>query len=522
MVNIRNLIAAISPDVYCQEFVDEGGRKTNLRKEVKKVAKEKGYGEAARIAKIVEQDQIFDVDFSREDNLKAPEPLKAPGIKAPIQSHKIIYDSPSESLEPIYFWILDYLGKTGNKVEKLIDNFVSAPGSAHFSELGMKATKMQEEAMKTLGAVNQVLKSILNIIYDLKEFRIRLDAYSKYEKGDSNEKRAALLALKQIWLDKVDINRGNSSIKGMAQQFDYVTLIDAFMAAETLDYVTKKSEDGGLDLNERVRRILQQRLMEFFKWIDQSKEELRKRYEIEKHYLRSQVSTIKLYSRWVKPYLKSAHQLEARLEPNAGLVTSFNTILLELILLAQKEYNPNDDIALGDLPELFKNASERKYYTILLVEFSFRGIPQRVGQGFSFGGRTEVVFTSFGLNNQELKALREEIDKDNVSDVLKLIEGATKESLDEIQKDIDEFLEEGKEKKAEEKKSDEEDVNPFSALFSFFRSEKKDKQESKDSKEIKPDTFYEKVMRSQAIVAGRDSCRSASETFKKSKGMPTL
>src|SRR3989344_5294556 len=146
MVNIRNLIAAISPDVYCQEFVDEGGRKTNLRKEVKKVAKEKGYGEAARIAKIVEQDQIFDVDFSREDNLKAPEPLKAPGIKAPIQSHKIIYDSPSESLEPIYFWILDYLGKTGNKVEKLIDNFVSAPGSAHFSELGMKATKMQEEA----------------------------------------------------------------------------------------------------------------------------------------------------------------------------------------------------------------------------------------------------------------------------------------------------------------------------------------------------------------------------------------
>src|SRR3989344_1592102 len=309
MVDIEKLIAAISPGVYCKARDKNGG---DLRKKVKAITKEEGYIAAAKEAQIIASDEIFDPDNAKGD------PFRLHGLKAALEQHKIIYDSPAESLEPIYFWILDFLPRIGYKdINKLVDNFVSAPGSAHFSELGMKATKMQEEAMKTLGAVNQVLKSTLNILYDLKEFRVRLDAYDKYKKGSSAEKGAAFLSLKQIWLDRVDINRGNSSIKGLTQQFDYVTLIDAFMAAENLDFVTKKPEDGGLDLNDRVRRILQQRVAEFFKWVEQSEAELKKRYEIERHYLRSQVNTIKLYSRWVKPYLKAARQLEARLEPSA-------------------------------------------------------------------------------------------------------------------------------------------------------------------------------------------------------------
>ena len=68
-------------------------------------------------------------------------------------------------MEQLYFWILDFMQeKLYKKVEKITDTFSSSPGSGHFSELGMKATKMQEEAMKALGAVNQVLKSVLNII----------------------------------------------------------------------------------------------------------------------------------------------------------------------------------------------------------------------------------------------------------------------------------------------------------------------------------------------------------------------
>src|SRR3989338_10422724 len=98
-------------------------------------------------------------------------------------------------------------------VEKLIDNFTSSPGSGFFSEIGQKATKMQEEAMKILGNANQVVKSIINILYDLKEFKMRIDLYKKLKSEKSEEIRAALYSLKQIWMDTVDIKRNTTSLK---------------------------------------------------------------------------------------------------------------------------------------------------------------------------------------------------------------------------------------------------------------------------------------------------------------------
>src|SRR3990167_881306 len=119
--------------------------------------------------------------------------------------HKIVYDSSSETLEPLYFWTVDFMENRGLSPEKLIDNFASSPGSGHFAELGQRATIMQQQGAKILGDVNTVLRSVLNIIYDLKEFRIRL---SQYDDLKTEKKEVAVLALKQVWIDKVDINKG--------------------------------------------------------------------------------------------------------------------------------------------------------------------------------------------------------------------------------------------------------------------------------------------------------------------------
>ena len=518
MVNIEKLIAAISPGVYCKAR-DKNGN--DLRKKVKAITKEEGYLAAAKDADIIASDEIFDPENAKGD------PFRLHGLKAALEQHKIIYDSPAESLEPIYFWILDFLPRIGyGTINKLVDNFVSAPGSAHFSELGMKATKMQEEAMKTLGAVNQVLKSILNILYDLKQFKIRLATYEKYSGKESSpeEKQGALLSLKQIWLDSVDIQRGNTAIKAMAQQFDYVTLIDAFMAARDTEHAAKPAEKGGLDLNDRVKRIVTQRLQEFFIWLEHSEHELKKRFEIEKNYLRSQYNTIKLYARWVKPYLEAARKLEQNATQTPGLVTAFNTILLELSILAECEYNPSDDIKAGFLPEMFKRASKRTYTGLVWVDFKFRGIPQRAGQGYSYGGRTEVIFRALALNDQELKVLKSEIEKDDFKGMLSWIEGAADSSLKQIEKDIEEFLGDKKEdqKKEGNKKKKEEDDNPFTALFSFFKPDKKKESKPAEldlSKGIASDTNYEKVLRSQAIFDAREKCLLVFETYKKAHQM---
>jgi len=505
VVDVHKLIAAICPDLYCD---------ASVRDEVKKIAEKEGYLKAAEKAALSEP-KPMDLD-----EIKYTNPIEKKGLKAPYERHTLIYDSFGESLESIYFWILDKMNEECKKVDKLVDNFISSAGSGHFSELGMKASKMQEEASKMLGNVNTLIKTILNIIYDLKEFEMRLAIYNDYRSNDSQKKKAALLSLKQIWMDTVDIKRGNTSLKGLASQFDYVTLIDAFMVCDSLEKLNLPPEKGGLELSERVRRLLQQRVAEFFNWIEISEKELRKRYEIEKNYLRSEVNAVKLYARWVKPFLKAAQKLEQRAAETASLVTTFNTSLMELVLLGEIPYKPEDDVNAGELPKSFKKLKVRKYSSVVIVEFRFRSIPERTERGYGFRGRTEIVFTGYGLNEEELEILRKQIEKDDVGDMLQIVEGTT-ESLEQLSEDIAHFLEGDKEKKEEKKEKKSEDTNPFSALFEPIANLFK-KEEKKEGDKPKSDSYEEKIIRSQAIIEARKKCSKIYDSFKKSRNMAAM
>lgn len=501
MANVHKLIAAISPDLYCDK---------EKRKLVKEIVKLKGYQAALKEVKTVKPD-IMILDDAKGN------PLKNIGLKHPTEQHKIDYDSMTESLEPLYFWVLDFMNGLFQKdVEKVNDNFVAAAGSGYFSELGQKATAMQEKAMSMLGTVNTVLKSILNILYDLKEFNIRLELYNNLTSPDKGKREAAHYSLKQIWMDNVDIKRGNTSLKGLVQQFDYVTVIDAFMIADTVEKVDK------VDLNDRVKRIVKQRVEEFNRWVVESETELRKRYEIERNYLRSQYSNIQLYARWIAPYLKAANKLEQNLTPDASLVTTFNTILLELTLFGKSKYDPKDDVRDGNLPKSFGYIKKRQYHPIVVADLAFRGIPQRVGQGYSYGGKTTMTFTSYALNDQECEVLKEELTKSNFGDVLSLIDGATTESLEQIKEDVEFFI---GDKKKEESRPKIEDTNPFSALFSgigsIFKTERKPETKEDLKYGIRPDDDYERVLRSQAIIEATEKCRTIFDIYKKAHQMPS-
>jgi hypothetical protein len=262
VADIHKLIAAVSPNVYCD---------SSVRKDVKKIIKkelargnDKAYLEAAKETKNITSKEFFFYD----EALK--EPFKKWGIKSPTEQHELIYDSATDSLEPLYFWTIDFMKNYFSKIEKLTDNFTSSPGSGHFSEMGQKATRMQEEAMKMLGAANQVLKSVLNLVYDLKEMKLLVQTYDDIKSKDLKLKSAARLSLKQRWMDMVDIKKGQGSINALASgNLDFVTLRDAFMISNSL----KEVKD--LDLNERVKRILEQRVGEFLRWIEESERQLR-------------------------------------------------------------------------------------------------------------------------------------------------------------------------------------------------------------------------------------------------------
>lgn len=506
VADVKNLVAAINPDIYCQ---------ADLREEVKKIAKKEGYIAAAEKAKLVEP-EFLDVVYTQMT--KGAIGAKKKSYASPVEQHKLTYDAFAQSLEPVYFWILDFVQGVYGKVDKLVDNFVSSAGSGFFAEMQGRATRMQEEGMKMMQTANTLVRSVIQLIYDLKEFKMRLKQYEEYHSKDPGTKRAALLSLKQIWMDNVDMKRGNGSINGLAQQLDFVTIRDAFMAVENVDNVKD------LDLNDRVKRILEQRVSEFFRWVVESERELKKRYEIEKTYLRSQVNSLNLYARWAKPYFRAARNLEQNTEFDANVVNVFNTAVFELVLLAQGKYDPQKDIDAGDLPK-GANKGIRKYTDCGLIEFRFRSVPDRSDQkgGYSFRGKVDIIFTSFALNEDELAVLKEEVKKDDFGDVFSMIEGATTESLAELRKDIDEFLNDAEEikwadSKKEESNGNDEDINPFSALFAFPNKEK----EKVLKGTIAKDSFWEQIIRSQAILQARFNCRKLYDTYKKVHGMPAF
>ena len=510
-VNLHNLIAAIVPEPFCK--ID---KREAVEKKVKEGLANKNKRVYLEAAKLAEPMDYNFYDFTTQAYQNASD-LKL--FERPIEKHLLEYDSFGEGLEPIYFWILDKLEvDEGVKLARLIDTFQSSAGSGHFSEMGLKAARMQEEGMKMLGAANQLVKTVLSIIYDLKDFKLRLKIYKEYHDKDPIKRRAALLSLKQIWMDTVDLKRGTSSIKGMAQQFDYVTVIDGFMAVPSLEALET------MDLNDRVKRILQQRVLEFYNWLEESERELTKRFEIEKEYLRSQVNTLKMYARWAKPYLRAARDLTQNEKNYSSLVKSFNTTMTEVTLLGKSEYKPHDDIVDGIIPGHLEK-EKKKFFAVIIVEFTFRGAPEKAGQGYGFRGMAKINFTSYAMTQQEIDVLKISMDEDDLDDIMKYVLGATDESLAKLANDLDEFLDDKPFDVKSEKSSD--DTNPFSALLSAVIPEKKPAQKEKkkdvfETLNIKPNTTNEKMLRNQTIIPARRRCWRVYDLYKKTHGMPSL
>lgn len=518
IVSVPQLIAAINPELYMTTSIAKEERKKEIAKVKKDVAENGIYATAKKIKKTqcirYGKKDSGDVNFNLDP---------VDGIES---KYEITYDSPTETLEPVYFWLIDLMNNNfGLGVEKIIDSFSSSPGSGHFSELGQKKSVMQQQVIQSMGQINTVLRSVMNLVYDLKEMRARLQIYKSLKSEKEEEKGAAKLSLKQIWIDKVDMQKGNSSIAGMSRQLGFQSLFDAF-------YIVNDEKDADkLDLNDRVKRLVKQKIYDFNVWIEQSEKELTKRYELEKNYLRSQVNSLKLYSKWVKPYLKAAAALEQKEQGrNPDLVSSFNTILLQLTLFGKSEVSAKDLANSQKMTTDLKNISpkiKRKFFKCVLVDFEFRGIPQKVQQGYVFGGKVTITWRAYVLTNEEIEALNKALDKSDLGDVMSLIEGSAGESLSQIQKEIDFFLDDKEiEKEEKEKKNgkNEGESNPFLALIGYYNKPEKSKEKKKtedkgDIISIQSDNWSEKLMRVGVAFEADDTTLTLYDIYKKAHGM---
>ncbi|MBU2633948.1 MAG: hypothetical protein KJ674_01765 [Nanoarchaeota archaeon] len=426
--------------------------------------------------------------------------------------YKITYDSISEGLEPIYFWLLDFMSDTApnglglNDVVKNREEFEAAVSSGYFGEMGTRASVMQDRAMKMMATINTVIRSMINLIYDLREFELRLKSYENIQSFDKDKKEAGKLALKQVWMDNVDIKRGRGSINMLAQQLEFVTLRDAFMIAKN------ENDVETIDLNDRVKRILKARISEYLEWEKHSETELRKRFNIEKSYLKSQVNSLKLYTKWVKPYLISAKKLGMSDFESPNIVNAFNNMEIKMGLFGKKEIMP------GDLHESYQGVQlDTKYYACVEVEIKFRTVPRAVqgqaGSQYIHAGRTDLIFRSYGLTNEEI----EQIKKSNDQEDMELIEGMTDTSLKEMAEDLDHFL---KEEEKEEKKVKNFE-SPFGNIFKGFGEMFGFMKHAFGFMKQSPESSIQKKLRDLAKEKAEGLCYTFYDVYKKAHGMVT-
>lgn len=435
--------------------------------------------------------------------------------------YTIQYDSLGEGLEPIYFWILDFMkdpkpsGLGMDEVMKSKDEYEAAVGSGFFSDLGAKATRMQEQAMKMMGTINTVVRSVINLIYDLREFEIRLGTYDDLKSDDYSKRESAEIALRVLWMDQVDIKRGRGSINMLARELQFVTLRDAFI------YAKSEADVKNLDLNDRVKRILESRLNEYFKWKDYSEKELRKRYNIEKSYLKSQVNSLKHYTAWVKPYLIAAKKLGMTTfltksgMDNPNIVNLFNNVEIHLTLTGIKKIKPE-----SVFPEYSHLNLESNYNSCVEIEITFRTVPRATqsqqGLVYLHSGKTEINFRAYALTDKELK----DINKLKEDEDLELIEGMTEVSLKEIQEDIEHFLGKPEPEKPKEKIAY---PNPFSGITKGFKEIFKPLNiayntfRMKDGKFDK--SFEEEQVKNAAKEDAKTKCYVIYDIYKKGHGM---
>ncbi|MFH1021777.1 MAG: hypothetical protein V1809_00135 [Planctomycetota bacterium] len=418
VTDIHALLASLRPEIFCDPTV---------RKEVTLRVKSNGYLEAARVAKPMELSP-FDIE-----RIETASPFALEGLKHPIEKHILGYDAPQESLEQMYFWLLDRMQAVFPRVEKISDTFAASPGSGYHTDASSKAGSMQAGVMRMLREINQAFRTIEMSIQRLKSLKAEISTV----------------------LPETD---GEKRVPG----------------------------------------------------------DLERRYDAERAYLKSQMDLSRLYVRWLKPFLTSARALESASSENPALVTGFGTALLELVLLGIGEYSPVDDVKKGILPKFFARMTEKPYHPIVVVEMRLRTLPERLGTRFVYRGRMELEFTSYALHDAEIETLKKELDKADFGEVFRAVEGASSEKIDRLQKEIDELLAESS---LISKTEAEKEVNPFVALFSFLRR----KALSVPGEiPLTPDTPYEQILRSQALIEARKQCIELYETFKVFLGMPLL
>ncbi len=375
---------------------------------------------------------------------------------APLNRMRIIYENPAIGIEALYFWCLTHFRAQGFPiVEKLNDVFSASEQSSLFGQGQARLGVTQDRVFAFLRTIHDMVNSLPQYVRELRAIAERRTLYEKSfeggEQADEHEK-----TLKGLYIDLVEGGAKNpQSVIGLSQQVGFVVLPNLFFEMnqsknESDDAFAKRIKNLKQEYNGSVVDLLQRKLTQYYMWKKSTWEELTKRRTYLLKYLRQYYSTIRLYMKWVKPYIKAVKRLGLDLDRNsrAELVKAFETSLIEIELMGKKL-------------EGGSGTGDETVFNCLLITFQYRtkpamtfATPDFQHRGPTHTGEAEITWRSYAWTQEEIDAFKKIKDKEDI-ELLKDMNETLREALTGVEDDLSVFLNQADKEVFPDKKEEE-------------------------------------------------------------------
>ncbi|MBT7903710.1 hypothetical protein HN587_07640 [Candidatus Woesearchaeota archaeon] len=412
------------------------------------------------------------------------------GYPKPVRRFKLIQEMFSQSVEEIYYWLLNSLRDDFGLYDaiKIKDIFTASEQSAFWGQSQSRLSIQQGQVSNYLQTIGKLLKDLFMIVREIRILKERLVLYEESNKlvNDKDFKQspinvAAEIALRGYWVDLKDGGaKSPASVYGMAANLGFSTLPDLFFAAPPLKATQVDKYVNGLDFNRKVKEVLKRKLKQFLIWKEATYHELKTRETFVLKYLRQHYNSIQLYLDWIKPYLRNVKKLSMSQQKSESedLIGAFEGSITDIEILLRKP---------GKNPDYKSENAKYDVNSIVLVSIYFRTRPSMDfhAEGYQHKGpvhvgRTEITLRSYAWTNDQLHKFMQFKEAEDL-EIIGSIDQGIKDALDALGDELKKYLREShgeklpEDLKAEElKKITEKETqlpgmaDPFKSLLSGF------------------------------------------------------
>ncbi|MFT4260817.1 MAG: hypothetical protein ACMXX9_00100 [Candidatus Woesearchaeota archaeon] len=384
-----------------------------------------------------------DEEMAEEANISWNRQYYKTGYPSTKTRYKLISESFQMSAEEMYYWMINHLRQDAGfpQMIKVTDMFSASENSAYFGQTAQRLSIQEDRASNFLRGIAEMVKTLFQIVRELRILDERLEIYEQWEKSKSAD-----ATLKGLYADFAE-NKGGQmqpgSVYHLSNQVGYASLPDLFF--NTIIYKKEdvdKVIEGMPGFNKNVKAVLKRKLFQFIVWKEKTHAELKARRKFQIKYLRQHYTTIKTYMSWVKPYLRNIKRLsmnENQLD-SPDLVASFESSVTEIEVLGIKPVPKSD------------------YKSVVLMTYKFNTRPlmqfrQEYQQGAIHVGRGTVTMRSYGWTDHQIEMYKKMRDHED-RELLGLVDDQLKSAMEMLGDDLDNYIKEAEGKLAEEEEKE--------------------------------------------------------------------